>query len=158
MFRDFFLQRYRLLTDAAHGYGWHYILHSCGKVNAFIPYFIEMGVDVLNLEQPRTYGIEELGRDFAGKTCFLSTADIQATMPSGDLEKIRAEVRELIDHWATPRGGFIVFNYGFDEAIGTTREATAAMFYAFVQQMHRFSHAASCPSSPDPAETETEIL
>ncbi len=149
MFRDFFLHRYRVLTDAAHGYGWHYILHSCGKVNALIPNFLEMGVDVLNLEQPQTYGIEELGRQFAGKTCFLTTADIQTTMPGGNLEKIRAEVRELVDHWATPRGGFIVFNYGFDEAIGTTPKATATMFHEFVRQMHRFSHASQKKDAAD---------
>jgi hypothetical protein len=91
------------------------------------------------MQQPRLYGIEELGRQFAGKVCFLTTADIQATMPSGDLDKIRAEVRELVEHWATPRGGFIVFNYGFDEAIGTTPEATAAMFREFHRLMHRWA-------------------
>jgi uroporphyrinogen-III decarboxylase len=136
MFEDFFLPRYRRLIDAARGYGWHYILHTCGKVNAFVPYFLQMGVDVLNLEQPRTYGIEELGRQFAGKVCFLTTADIQTTMPGGDPETIRAEVRELVRHWATPQGGFIVFNYGDSEAIGTTPEATKTMFHEFCRMMH----------------------
>ena len=140
MFRDFFLERYRRLIEAAHGYGWHYILHSCGKVNSFVPLFIEMGVDMLNLEQPRTYGIEELGRQFAGKIAFLTTADIQATMPKGDVAEIRAEVRELVEHWATSRGGFVVFNYGFDEAIGTTEEATAAMFDEFNRIKYRWSN------------------
>jgi uroporphyrinogen decarboxylase len=138
MFRDFFLERYRTLIDRAHRYGWHYILHSCGKVNSFVPLFMEMGADVLNLEQPRAYGIEELGRQFAGKVCFLTTADIQATMPSGDLDRIRSEVRELVECWSTPRGGFVVFNYGFDEAIGTTAEATEAMFREFQEVMHRW--------------------
>jgi hypothetical protein len=68
--------------------------------------------------------------------CFLTTADIQATMPTGDLQKIRAEVRELVEQWATPRGGFIVFNYGFDEAIGTTAKATQTMFQEFKQCMY----------------------
>ena len=92
---------------------------------------------MLNLQQPRLYGIKALGRRFAGKVCFLTTADIQATMPSGDLDKIRAEVRELVEHWATPQGGFIVFNYGFDEAIGATPEATEAMFREFQRLMGR---------------------
>jgi hypothetical protein len=108
-------------------------------VNAFIPYFLEAGVDVLNLQQPRAYGIQTLGRQFAGKACFLTTADIQATMPSGNLEAIRAEVRELVENWATPRGGFIVFNYGFDEAIGTTAEATETMFREFERSMYRWT-------------------
>jgi uroporphyrinogen-III decarboxylase len=127
------------MVDAVHSHGWHFMLHSCGKVNAFIPYFIQMGADVLNLQQPRAYGIQEIGRQYAGKICFLTTADIQATMPSGNLEAIRAEVRELVEHWSTPRGGFIVFNYGFDEAIGTTAEATETMFQEFKRSMHRWS-------------------
>ena len=137
MFEHFFLPRYRMLIAAAHGHGWHYFLHSCGKVNDFVPYLIEMGVDVLNLQQPRAYGIEELGRRFAGKVCFLTTADIQATMPTGDLDKIRAEVGDLVEHWSRPEGGFIVFNYGFDDVIGTTAEATEAMFREFHRRMRR---------------------
>ncbi len=137
MFEDFFLERYRVLVERVHDCGWHFILHSCGKVNAFVPYFIDMGADVLNLQQPRAYGIEELGRQFAGKVCFLTTADIQATMPSGDLDKIREEVRQLVEHWSTPDGGLIVFNYGLAEAIGTTEEATEVMFQEFKRHMVR---------------------
>jgi len=139
MFEDFFFERYRRMVDAVHGHGWHFMLHSCGKVNDFVPYFIDLGIDVLNLQQPQAYGIEELGRQFAGKVCFLTTADIQATVPGGDLDAIRAEVQQLVENWSTPEGGFIVFNYGFDEAIGTTREATAAMFEEFVRLMDRWS-------------------
>lgn len=139
MFEDFFFERYRRMVEAVHGCGWHFILHSCGKVNDFVPYFIDLGIDVLNLQQPRAYGIEELGRQFAGKVCFLTTADIQATIPKGDPAEIREEVRQLVEHWSTPDGGFIVFNYGFDEAIGTTREATEVMFRAFTEQMYRWN-------------------
>jgi len=131
MFEDFFFEPYRRMVDKVHQCGWHFMLHSCGKVNDFVPYFIDLGMDVLNMQQPRAYGIEELGRRYAGKVCFLTTADIQATMPTGDPQKIREEVRLLVDNWATPRGGFIVFNYGFHEAIGTTAEATELMFREF---------------------------
>jgi hypothetical protein len=131
MFRQFFFERYRQMVRAVHDCGWHFILHSCGRINDFVPHFIDVGVDVLNMQQPQAYGIEELGRRFAGKTCFLTTADIQATMPGGDLDAIRAEVRQLVAHWSTPQGGLIVFNYGMDEAIGTTAQATRAMFEEF---------------------------
>ena len=33
-----------------HDCGWHFILHSCGKVNAFVPCFIDLKMDVLNLQ------------------------------------------------------------------------------------------------------------
>ncbi len=139
MFEDFFYRPYRRMVDTVHGHGWHFILHSCGKVNRFVPYFIDLGMDVLNLQQPRAYGIEEFGRQFAGKVCFLTTADIQATMPSGDQRRIRDEVRLLVERWSTPKGGLIVFNYGHPDAIGTTVEATDVMFDEFGKMMHHWT-------------------
>jgi len=97
MFEDFFLERYRRMVQKVHDCGWHCMLHSCGRVNDFVPYFIDVGFDVLNLQQPRAYGIEELGEQYAGKVCFLTTADIQATIPRGVPEEIREEVRLLGD-------------------------------------------------------------
>ncbi|MFC1726377.1 uroporphyrinogen decarboxylase family protein [candidate division KSB1 bacterium] len=136
MFEEFFLKRYRTLVKTVHDHGWHFMLHSCGRINRFLPYFIDVGVDVMNMQQPRAYGIEALGKEFAGKVCFLTTADIQTTIPSKNIKKIKAEVKELIENWSTPDGGFIVFNYGFDEAIGTTKEATEAMFKEFTELMY----------------------
>ncbi len=139
MFEHFFLERYRRMVQTVHDYGWHFILHSCGKVNDFVPYFMDAGVDVLNMQQPRAYGIRELGERFAGKVCFLTTADIQTTLPSGDPEKIRAEVRELVENWSTPDGGFIVFNYGDPEALAVKPEMTEVMFRAFVEMMNHWN-------------------
>ncbi|MEW6753931.1 MAG: uroporphyrinogen decarboxylase family protein [Candidatus Latescibacterota bacterium] len=139
LFEHFFLERYRKLMDAVHSHGWHAILHSCGRVNDFVPYFIRAGADVLNLQQPRAYGIAELGRRFAGKVCFLTTADVQTTLPQGDPERVRAEVRELVEEWATPQGGFIVFNYGDPASLAIKPEMTEVMFHAFAELMHRWS-------------------
>lgn len=132
-FEDFFLRRYMELVDCVHDHCWHFILHSCGRVNEFVPYFNQAGVDVLNMQQPQAYGISELGRRFAGKVCFLTTADIQVTLPSGDADRVRAEVRELVESWSTPRGGFIVFNYGKPESLAVKPEMTEVMFRAFAE-------------------------
>ncbi|MCD6365874.1 MAG: hypothetical protein J7M14_08365 [Planctomycetes bacterium] len=133
VFREFFFERYRRLFDAIHSHGWHVILHSCGRINDFVGFFVELGVDVLNMQQPRAYGIEQIGRDFAGKVCFLTTVDIQATLPRQDPDAIRAEAGELVRHWATSDGGFIVFNYGSSEGIGVTDSTTEVMFKAFYE-------------------------
>jgi len=133
VFEGFFLPRYRVMVEAVHGHGWHYILHSCGKVNDLVPYFIEAGMDVLNLQQPQLYGIGEIGERFAGKVCFLTTADIQRTLPSGDPEKVRSEVRELVERWSTPSGGLVVFNYGDPAALGVSAEMSEVMFRAFIE-------------------------
>lgn len=133
IFKEFFFNRYKKLAEAIHSHGWHFMLHSCGRINNFVPFFIDVGVDVLNMQQPRLYGIEELGRQFAGRICFLTTVDIQATLPKGDADAVRQEAEELVKHWSTPKGGFIVFNYGDSKAIGTTNEITEVMFKTFYE-------------------------
>jgi uroporphyrinogen decarboxylase len=131
LFKEFFYDRYKQLFESVHSNGWHIMLHSCGKINDFVPFFLELDVDVLNMQQPRTYGIEEIGKHFSGKVCFLTTVDIQATLPRGKTESVKAEARELVKNWSTPEGGFIVFNYGDSESIGTSDEITEMMFRVF---------------------------
>jgi len=136
MFEDFFLERYRTLVGAVHNHGWHYMQHSCGKINDLVPYFIDVGVDVMNMMQPQTYGIEEIGERFAGKICFLTTADYQKTLPEGDPAKIRAEVEQLVRCWSTSDGGMVVFNIGDPGKMAITYEAMEAMFRAFAAMSH----------------------
>jgi hypothetical protein len=90
-------------------------------------------VDMLNMGQPRCYGIKELGDIARGKIAFLATCDIQTTLPNGDPDEIRQEALELVKNWSTPQGGFVVFNYGDPEAIGSTNEIAEIMFEAFYE-------------------------
>lgn len=135
LFDEFFLERYRTLINRYHEHGYDFMLHSCGRINDLVDRFIDMGVDVMNMQQPQTYGIEEIGKRFAGRICFLTTVDIQATLPTGDPEKIREEAHALVDNWGTPDGGFIVFNYGDAEGIGVAPEISDIMFKAFIEKM-----------------------
>jgi len=131
MFDAFFQARYRTLFDAIHGYGWHVIQHSCGKINELVPHLIDAGVDCLNMQQPQCNGIEEIGTRFAGKVAFLTTNDIKTTLPQGYVQALRDEAAALIQHWATPQGGFIVFNYGDPEALGVSPHIAREMFETF---------------------------
>jgi hypothetical protein len=106
LFRKFFLPRYKRLFGVIRDHGMDVWLHSCGYVISFIPDFIDAGVQVLNLQQPRIFDLEELGK-FAGSVCFSVPIDIQNTMPSGSIQDIRLEARELVEHLATPKGGLI---------------------------------------------------
>jgi len=131
MWCDFFQPRYAKIFDAAHAQGWDVRMHTCGKVNEVIEPLIEIGLDTINLQQPRALGIEEIGRRFAGRICFESLCDIQATLPFKGAEEIRAEARLLLEHWATPEGGFILSDYGDGEAIGVPLWKKEAMLDAF---------------------------
>jgi len=107
LFREFFFDRYRRLVQGAHDNGFQVCLHSCGRVNDFVPLFIEIGFDALSILQPRLYGIEEIGRLARGKIAFFALADIQSTLPEGDPEMIRDEVFRIVEHWSTPEGGLV---------------------------------------------------
>ena len=129
---DFFKPRYRRIFDAAHEAGWHVWMHTCGKVNAIVESLIDIGLEVINLQQPRALGIEEMGRRFRGRICFESLCDIQHTLPFKGPDEIRAEARLLLDHWAAPDGGFILSDYGDGQAIGVEMDKKQVMFEAFM--------------------------
>ena len=133
VFERFFAPRYARLFGAIRGHGWHVFLHSCGRINDFVPRLIELGVDVLNMQQPRAYGLVEFGREFRGKVCFLTTVDIQSTLPRGVEQEVREEARLLVENWSTSDGGLIVFNYGDPASLAVDPKMTGAMFDEFVK-------------------------
>ena len=133
LFDQFFAPRYRIIFDAIHACGWHVILHSCGRINRLVPSLIALGVDVLNMQQSRSYGLVEFGEEFRGRVSFLATVDIQTTMPRGIETEIREAARLLAQHWRTAEGGLIVFDYGAWEAIGVGPAAPRIMFDEFMR-------------------------
>ena len=118
LWMDVFLPRYKRIFDAMHAMGCDVLVHSCGRVNEIIEGYIQAGVDVVNLQQPRALGIEAIGRRYRGRIAFEALCDIQQTLPTGDRAKIDADAEALMTHWASPDGGFIFSDYGDDEAIG----------------------------------------
>ncbi len=131
MWREFFKDRYRRLYDAIHDAGMHAWMHSCGHVNDVLEEWIDCGLDVVNLQQPRNLGIEEIGRRYRGRICFLSLCDIQMTLPFGTEDDIRREAALLLEHWSTPDGGFILGDYGDGVAIGVSDRRKRVMLEAF---------------------------
>lgn len=133
LWEDFFKPRYERIFDAIHEAGWHVWMHSCGKINTIISSLIDIGVDIIELQQPRTLGIEEIGSQFRGKVCFASLCDIQQTLPNNNREEIRAEAQLLLNHWSTEEGGFILIDYGAGEAIQVSVDTKRMMLDAFLE-------------------------
>jgi hypothetical protein len=133
LFRSFFLPRYRRVFGAAHDCGWHVWMHSCGKINKAIPILLEAGVDVLNMQQPLTNGVEEIARDFAGRVCFETLCDIQKTLPSGSRAEIERQAGQLMRLWGRPAGGFILGDYGDHRAIGADPAIKDFMLHSFLR-------------------------
>jgi|SRR5450759_532326 uroporphyrinogen decarboxylase len=128
---SFFKPRYKRIFDAIHQAGWFVWMHSCGQISGIVDGLIEIGVDVLNLQQPRVFGLEGFGQRFAGKVAFESLCDIQQTLPFKGKKEIEEEARLLIKHWSTQQGGFILGDYGDGEAIGVSLEVKQWMYDAF---------------------------
>jgi hypothetical protein len=131
MWREFFKERYTRLFAAIHEAGMHAWMHSCGHVNEVIGEWIDCRLDVVNLQQPRNLGIEEIGERYRGKICFETLCDIQMTLPWKSAREIREEARLLLECWATPRGGFVLSDYGDGNAIGVPDEKKRIMLEAF---------------------------
>ena len=81
-------------------------MHSDGAVAPLIDDFIEIGVDVYNPVQPNVPGSDpqELKERYGEKICFFGGIDQQSLLPSGDLKKIRADIRERISILGKDRG------------------------------------------------------
>jgi hypothetical protein len=87
--REMFKPRYARIAKACHDNGMHYILHSCGYIVDIIPDFIEIGLDVLQIDQPRLLGVERMAREFGGKICFWIRSISSGRLPKRRLWKRR---------------------------------------------------------------------
>lgn len=148
MWMDFFFPRYKRIFDAMHAAGCDVWVHSCGKVNEIVEGYIRAGVNVVNLQQPRALGIEEMGQRYQGRITFESLADIQATLPSGDKKMIEADAAALMKHWARPDGGFICSDYGDNAAIGVTNPKTKPYMYEAFSMLSKKLYGEPMPPLP----------
>ncbi len=86
--------------------------HCCGAARPWIPYLIDVGVDILNPVQISAEGMDpiELKRDFGRDIVFWGGAcNPQGALAFGSPEDVANEVRHNIDALA-PGGGFILGN------------------------------------------------
>ena len=75
------------------------VMHSCGAVSSFIPYFIKMGVDGLNPVQVSADGMNpaDLAREYGKDIAFWGGGcDTQHALNASDPEIVRADVRRRL--------------------------------------------------------------
>ncbi len=130
--RSLFKPRYARLIEAAHRRGLKFFLHSCGHIHSVIPDFIEIGLDVLQKDDIAFMGLEELAHACSGKICFMSSLDMQRTMPGASDAKIFEETRRMIRLFAVNNGGLIGTYYLQPEAAGATWRQMLLMHAAFI--------------------------
>ena len=90
---------------------WKTFYHTCGSVAAFLPDFIEAGVDILNPVQCSAVGMDAstLKAKYGDKLVFWGGGvNTQQTLPFGTADEVRHEVTERIRVFN--QGGGFVFN------------------------------------------------
>ena len=111
VFRELLKPYYKRLADALHENGMDFFVHSCGNVTAFLPDFIDAGVDAFQFDQPELHDVELLAREFGNRATFFCPVDIQRIMPSGDRETIEAGALRMVRAFCSVGGGLIVKDY-----------------------------------------------
>ncbi len=125
--------RYARIFAAAREAGLQVFLHSCGYIVDILDDLIEIGLQVIHMDQQENMGLELLGRRFGGRLTFFAPVDIQKTMVSGTPEEIRAYCRAMARHLGRPQGGFIPRWYSDPRGAGHRPEAIEAMCDEFVR-------------------------
>jgi hypothetical protein len=99
-----------------------------------IPDMIEIGVDVVQLDQPRLMGYQQLTELFGGRICFWNTVDIQWSTHSGVTNgDVRAEVADMVASFDRFKGGFIARQYPQPWGIDLSYEHNIAIYEAFME-------------------------
>jgi hypothetical protein len=130
--REIWKPAYRRVYDAAHRSGMQTFLHSCGFIIDILPDLIDIGLDVIQMDQQENMGLDALHR-FAGKIAFWCPVDIQTVMCDGNEQEIRAYCKRLVDKLGTPAGGFLPKWYGDPEGAGHSQQAVKAMCNEFLK-------------------------
>ena len=115
MFRDLikprFARLYKSAKEMMHAYNpdMKLMAHSDGDIYAFIPDYLEMGLDILNPVQPYVAHMEHdrIKKNFGDKLAFHAGIDIQRVLPFGTVEEVTSEVRKTINALG-PGGGYIL--------------------------------------------------
>ncbi len=131
--RDLWKPRYARVYRAAHDAGLLTFLHSCGHISAILDDLIDIGLDVIQMDQQENMGLDLLGGRFGGRITFWCPVDIQVTMVHGTLDDIRAYCRRMVKTLGRPNGGFIAQWYGDPAGAGHRQEAIDAMCDEFVR-------------------------
>ena len=131
--RKIWKPRYAQIYKAAHEASLYTFLHSCGYIVDILDDLIEIGLDVIQMDQQENMGLELLGERFGGRITFFNPVDIQNTMVHGTLDDIRKYCRKMVKLLGRPQGGFIPKWYGDPVGAGHRQEAIDAMCDEFIR-------------------------
>ncbi len=132
LWREIFKPSFVTLCNTAKKYDMKVMMHSCGYIYEILEDLIEVGVDVLQLDQPSLMGLENLADVIGKKATLYSSVDIQAVLPTGDQQLIEEHAKKMVKLFHQ-NGGFIAKDYGDYRTIQVTDESANTMREKFFQ-------------------------
>jgi uroporphyrinogen decarboxylase len=98
LWREWFKPRYADLISSVKAVNPDVLIfyHSDGMIEPIIPELIEIGVEILNPVQPECMDPVEIKRQFGDQLAFWGTVGTQSTMPFGNVDEVKAVVKERI--------------------------------------------------------------
>ncbi|MEN6520788.1 MAG: uroporphyrinogen decarboxylase family protein [Armatimonadota bacterium] len=118
LWRKMFKPGFEELINHAHSLGIAVFMHSCGYIKDIIPDLRDIGLDVLQLDQPELSGIDWLRETVGGRMTIWSPVDIQGRLPKGNKEDIQAAAKEYIEKLGSFNGGYIAGCYVDYKSLG----------------------------------------
>ncbi|MGA2763817.1 MAG: uroporphyrinogen decarboxylase family protein [Spirochaetia bacterium] len=125
LWRELIGPRVRQMYALARSRGKRVFIHSCGKVDELFPDLIECGLDVFNPFQPEVMDVFEMKRRYGDRLSFFGGISTQKTLPYGTVQKVKDEVRRLLD--AIGRNGGYIASPAHDIPKDARPENIAAM-------------------------------
>lgn len=122
LWRNVFKEKMRKMVEYIHSKNMHYILHCCGYILDIFDDLVEIGIDVIQLDQQKQMGIAQL-KKYAGRICFFNPADISFLSNNNDLEAIRNYCVDMAENLSTDNGGFMYKLYGMPKSCEISVEA-----------------------------------
>ena len=105
---DLYFENYKKLIALAHSYGLIVMFHSCGSISPLIPYFIELGVDIIDPVQTTAFNMDPsyLKDRFGADIVFHGAIDTQNVLPFKKPEEVKVHAHTVIDILGE-KGGYI---------------------------------------------------
>lgn len=102
---EIYYENYKKLITLAHEYNFKVMIHSCGAIEPLLPYFVELGVDIIDPVQITAKGMEPelLAKNYGKNMAFHGAVDTQSILPYGSPDDIESHVLKLVSQLNTNR-------------------------------------------------------
>lgn len=115
LWMNYYYERMKDFINYVHSKNMKYLLHSCGHILYLMDTFIEMGVDVIQMDQQMNMGLDTLSK-WKDKICFWCPIDIQHS-PFMTSEQMESYTAKMIHSLGSEKGGFMYKIYAQPAAI-----------------------------------------